>query len=199
MSEWSDYYDKGVDADLYIRNLYGQREFLLAIIADGPKRVLEVGAGTGTMSVFLSQLGLAVTTLDNDPTILGQAKTIQARLGGKNQLVEGDAFRLPFPDNSFDIVFHQGLLEHFAPKQIHQLLQEGLRVAPTVWLSVPNNWYPRRDFGDEILLSKSAWEKILQPYRVVVSRNYSLKFFPKWYLPRVPIQYMAKLERHEPR
>lgn len=197
MSEWSDYYAQGVDADLYIRNLFGQREFLVAIIKDGPSKVLEVGAGTGTMSVFLSQLGMEAVAIDNDAAVLEQAKIIKAQFNGQNQLVEGDAFHLPFPDNSFDVVFHQGLLEHFSSEQIHQLLREGLRVAPTVWLSVPNNWYPRQDFGNERLLSQLAWEKLLRPYRVVVSRNYSFKIFPKWYLPRVPIQYMAKIGRNE--
>jgi len=195
MSGWSDYYGQETDIDLYIRNLYGQRQFLAAIVQSGGKKILEVGSGTGTMSIFLSQLSLDVTTLDNDPQVLGLAKINQEKFGGKNQLVEGDAFHLPFPDNSFDIVFHQGLLEHFSDDQIQELLKEQLRVAPAVLLSVPNQHYPKKDFGNERLLAKSEWEKILRPYRIEWSRNYSLKIFPKWYLPRVPIQYMAKLVR----
>jgi len=195
MSEWSKYYAKGTDTDLYIRNLYGQREFLAEIIATEGKKILEVGAGTGTMSIFLSQLGLKVTTLDNDRAVLEGAKEAQQKFGGHNQIVEGDAFQLPFPDNSFDLIFHQGLLEHFTDAEIHQLLNEQLRVAPTVILSVPNANYPHQDFGNERLLGRRAWEKILQPYQIVMSRDYALKIFPKWYLWRVPIQYMARIVR----
>lgn len=195
MSHWSKYYKREITLDLYIRNLCGQREFLTAIVDSGAKRILEVGAGTGTMSVFLSQLGLQVTTLDNDPKILEIAHTVKKRFSGSNQIVKGDAFGLPFADNSFDLVFHQGLLEHFSNEKIHQLLSEQLRVAPIVILSVPNSYYPKRDLGDERLMNKTTWESILKPYRILMSQNYSFKFLPKWYLFRVPIQYMAKLAR----
>lgn len=195
MTCWSDYYQKEITADLFIRNLYGQREFLNTIIESKTRKILEVGAGTGTMSVFLSNLGFEVTTLDNDSKILEIAQQVKDKFNGQNYLQKGDAFKLPFADNSFDLVFHQGLLEHFKDDDIHRLLTEHLRVAPIVIFSVPNNFYPQKDVGDERLLGKSTWENILKPYKIVMSCNYSLKFFPKWYLPRVPVQYMAKVVR----
>ena len=42
--------------------------------------------------------------------------------------VGGNAFSLPFPDASFDLVFHQGLLEHFRQKEANNLLKENIRV-----------------------------------------------------------------------
>lgn len=195
MTGWSDYYGGQVTPDLYIRNLYGQREFLQTIVETGAKKILEVGAGTGTMSIFLSQLGGAVTTLDNDPKIIEQARLVSGQFGGHNDIIMGDAFHLSFPNDSFDLVFHQGLLEHFSDERIHELITEQLRVAPVVLLSVPNNFYPRKDFGDERLMGKKQWEQVLAPFKVSLSCNYSLKILPKWYLLRVPIQYMAKLER----
>jgi len=195
MTCWSDYYQKEITADLFIRNLYGQRGFLNTIIESKTRKILEVGAGTGTMSVFLSNLGFEVTTLDNDPKILEIAQQVKDKFNGQNYLQKGDAFKLPFADDSFDLVFHQGLLEHFKDDDIFRLLTEHLRVAPIVIFSVPNNFYPQKDVGDERLLGKSTWENILKPYKIVMSCNYSLKFFPKWYLPRVPVQYMAKVVR----
>lgn len=196
MSRWSDYYMQEVTADLYIRNLCGQRELLTAILDSGTKRILEVGAGTGTMSVFLSYFDRQVTTLDNDAQVLKLAQAAKEKFGGGNRLAQGSAFKLPFADNSFDLVFHQGLLEHFSDAKIHELLREHFRVAPLVIFSVPNNYYFKKDFGDERLMSRAAWEKRLRPYQLLLSQNYSPKFFPRWYLPwRVPIQYMAKISR----
>lgn len=193
MSDWSDYYNQNTTPDMYIRNLYGQREFLTAIAKTKGKRILEIGAGTGTMSIFLSQLGFQVTTLDNDSKILEVAKLAKEKFSGQNNIIHGDAFKLPFEDGSFDLIFHQGLLEHFSDKDIHALLKEHLRVASTVIFSVPNNYYSEKEFGDERLMSKTKWESILKPYNLEISQNYSPKFFPKWYLFRVPIQYMAKI------
>lgn len=197
MSHWSKYYQEKITSDFYIRNIYGQREFLNAIIDSGAKKILEVGAGTGTMSVFLSNMGMEVTTIDNDPKVLELAKQAKAKFGGRNYFQEADAFNLPFTDNSFDLIFHQGLLEHFADSDIHKLLTEHLRVAKIVIFSVPNSYYPKKDIGDERLLGKAKWEKILQPYKIINSSNYSLKFLPKWHLLRVPIQYMAKITKRE--
>ena len=195
MSDWSDYYNQNITPDMYIRNLYGQREFLTAIADAKAKKILEIGAGTGTMSIFLSQLGFQVTTLDNDHKILEVAKLAKEKFSGQNEIVYGDAFKLPFADNSFDLIFHQGLLEHFSNEDIHRLLEEHLRVASTVIFSVPNNYYSKKEFGDERLMSKPTWENILKLYNVEISQNYALKFFPKWYLFRVPIQYMAKISK----
>ena len=43
-------------------------------------------------------------------------------------IVGGDTFCLPFHDETFDIVFHQGLLEHFRPQQAEALLRENIRI-----------------------------------------------------------------------
>ena len=195
MEKWSEYYrDHSVNVDLYIRNLYGHKYFLNAITQDSPQKILEIGAGTGSMSIFLSHLNIEVTTLDNDTQIIEQAKITRQKFGGKNKLVLGNAFKLPFENGSYDAVFHQGLLEHFSDEEIYRLLDEQLRVAKTVYISVPNNIYPEKDFGDERLLSKNRWDEILaKKYRIEWSTNYSPKFFPKWYILRAKIQYMAKI------
>lgn len=43
-------------------------------------------------------------------------------------IIGGDTFQLPFKDGSFDIIFHQGLLEHFRHAQAEALLKENIRV-----------------------------------------------------------------------
>jgi SAM-dependent methyltransferase len=58
--------------------------------------------------------------------------------------VQADAHQLPFPDGLFDIVFHQGFLEHFETPQ--PLLAEQSRVLKPnglILVDVPQrfNWY----------------------------------------------------------
>ncbi len=195
MTSWNQYYATPLTLDGVIRNLYGQKEFLSAIYDSGAQTILEVGTGSGAMSIFLSWLGREVTGVDVNPQVVAKAEAESARFRGLSKFGVADTFHLPHPDQSFDLIFHQGLLEHFSDADIHRALTEQLRVAKRVIFSVPNIYYPKRDFGNERLMTRAQWEKILRPYRVVDSRDYSKKWFPKWYLPRVDIQYMALIEK----
>lgn len=97
--------------------------YLLSRLDVRGKRVLEVGAGTGRDSLELASRGAEVWTLDYSDESLA---LIRGAAGERVRIVCGDALALPFRDASFDIVFHQGLLEHFRRPQ--DLLAENHRV-----------------------------------------------------------------------
>ncbi len=86
-------------------------------------RVLEVGAGSGRDSVDIASRGASVVTLDYSEEAL---RIMSATRGVSIEIVCGDARALPFSDGAFDIVFHQGLLEHFRDPGV--LLDENVRV-----------------------------------------------------------------------
>jgi ubiquinone/menaquinone biosynthesis C-methylase UbiE len=90
--------------------------------------VLEVGAGTGRDSAELARLGAQVTILDFAQGSLSIVGDLRDRLGLQQslRLVRGDAFHAPFPDNHFDLVFHQGLAEHF--REPLALIRENYRI-----------------------------------------------------------------------
>ena len=196
--KWNKYYQAPLYLEGLLSNLYGQKEFLVAIVGTKDRKILEAGVGSGAMSTFFSWLGFDVTGVDIDPEVVTKAKIESGRFNGSAKFEVADTFHLPYPNQSFDLVFHQGLLEHFSDEDIHKILNEQLRVAKQVVFSVPNYRYARRDFGNERLMTKAQWEKILHPYWVTTSCYYSLKFFPKWYLPRVKIQYMAIVKKKRP-
>ncbi len=91
-------------------------------------KVLEIGAGTGRDSIPLLAHGARVYQLDYAENSL----RILKRLADEDHLpvtiIGGDTFSLPFRDETFDVVFHQGLLEHFRHLQAQALLKENIRV-----------------------------------------------------------------------
>jgi hypothetical protein len=112
---------------------------------------------------------------------------------GRHVLLQGDTFRLPFAAHSWDVIFSQGLLEHFDDRTIADVLLEQTRVAKTVIFSVPNKYYRYRDLGDERLMSKDKWEEIVRGFHLVTSEEYCYqRRRPNAYLLR-PLMYLCKL------
>ena len=99
------------------------------ILAEGPvegRRILEVGAGSGRDSVALAEAGATSVLLDYSAASLGVARGVAAAAGRRVHLVRADALEMPFRDGAFQVVFHQGLLEHF--RDPLPLLRENVRV-----------------------------------------------------------------------
>jgi|SRR3989344_21724 len=171
---WGDFYKEEKDFEFLVDNAKCHIPMFKSIFKENPKKLLEVGTGTGSMSVFLSYLGFEVTSLDNDKKVLEKARKHSDNFNGKVKFVFGDGFKMPFKNSSYDVSFHQGLLEHFSDEEIYKLLDEQLRVSEAVVLSVPNNRYPTKDFGNERLLSKEEWDKMLsRKYKIIESFEYN--------------------------
>lgn len=106
--------------------------------------VLEIGAGTGRDSLPIAEkTGVSVYQLDYSFESLRLIK----QLSGKNRIfpVGGDTFHLPFRDNTFDVVFHQGLLEHFRRNEADLMIGEQLRVLKgggLLLIDVPQRYHP---------------------------------------------------------
>jgi SAM-dependent methyltransferase len=117
------------------------REHLLPHAGPG-MRVLEVGSGSGRDSAALARDGARVFLLDASAGALDLAGRADAGFRGRS-LVRGDALHAPFPEAAFDLVFHQGLLEHF-PDPL-PLLRENrriLRPGGILLVDVPQTFHP---------------------------------------------------------
>jgi SAM-dependent methyltransferase len=89
----------------------------------GGLRVLDVGAGTGNASIPAALAGAHVTASDLTPELLEAGRARAAAAGAELEWVEADAERLPFDDESFDVVMSSiGVM--FAPH--HQLAADEL-------------------------------------------------------------------------
>jgi ubiquinone/menaquinone biosynthesis C-methylase UbiE len=88
-------------------------EYLLPLLPKKGKRTLEVGAGSGRLSRFLALEGYDTCCLDYSIDALIYARACYEKEGAQGVYVLGMAEHLPFEDNSLDVVFSTGLLEHF--------------------------------------------------------------------------------------
>lgn len=95
------------------------------IIALRPKEALEIGIGNGFVSKYLKGRGVNVTTLDIDKRL--------------NPDVVGSVLKIPFIDESFEVVTCYEVLEHLPYRDFSKVLSEIYRVSKSyVILSLPD-------------------------------------------------------------
>lgn len=84
------------------------RAALRRCLPDAPARVLDAGAGTGSMSLLAAELGHRVTALDLSEGMLAQAERKAAERGIDLELVHGPAHEPP--EGPFDAVIERHLI-----------------------------------------------------------------------------------------
>jgi SAM-dependent methyltransferase len=86
-----------------------------ALLKSRSGRALDVGAGRGIASYALARSGFAVTALEPDPSpIVGASaiRSLAAETGLPIEVVQEFSERLPFADETFDVVFARAVLHH---------------------------------------------------------------------------------------
>lgn len=91
------------------------------------QRALDVGSGTGHLFPALSEAGYAIVGLDISTGMLMRART---KFGSVHSLVRGDARRIPFGNESFDVVCSYATLHLIGDAQaaldeMHRCLRPG--------------------------------------------------------------------------
>lgn len=120
-------------------------------------RILEVGAGSGRDAVALARAGAEVVTLD----YVGGSLDLTAKAAAQSAVtvhpVCGDGLGSPFADGTFDVVFHQGLLEHF--RDPGPLLRDNIRIlrpGGCLVVDVPQTFH-YYTLGKQILIALNRW------------------------------------------
>jgi ubiquinone/menaquinone biosynthesis C-methylase UbiE len=150
------------------------RELLELARIRADDRVLDIGAGlAGPARLLASELGCRVACIELSPDFCAAAVLLN-RLTGLDDRIEvhkGSALELPFPDNSFDVVWMQNVGMNIADKQglygeIYRVLKPGGRYAfqemaagegPTSHFPLP--W--ATDPADSFLVSAEAMRSVL--------------------------------------
>jgi len=124
-----------------VRNNHLSEWGQVILMATSPnERVLEVGSGTGEISLHAAQTGRRVTALDLSRESLEFVQKCAEELGITIETVTADATKsFPFAEDEFDCVWSSGLLEHFSPDERLNMLREQARITKTRLITmVPN-------------------------------------------------------------
>jgi ubiquinone/menaquinone biosynthesis C-methylase UbiE len=159
LAHWESFWQDKKDIDEVYSNADRILRNLLAVTDLRGKKILEIGAGTGRDSFPLVQHGAEVVQLDYSPQSLRILKNLALEQHVEVTILGGDAFSLPFRDETFDIVFHQGLLEHFRKPRAELLLQENVRVLKKggfLLVDVPQR-YHAYTLAKHVLMALDKW------------------------------------------
>jgi ubiquinone/menaquinone biosynthesis C-methylase UbiE len=120
----------------YEDTLFGPIASDIAANAPADAAVLEVGCGSGPLSVRLAEYGMDVTALDIDPDEISRARVRARGAADAGQraptFLVGDVAGLTFDDASFDLVVSTYSMHHWADKsaglaEIARVLRPGRR------------------------------------------------------------------------
>lgn len=149
-------------------------------------KVLEAGCGTGE--------GLIAFSKDHDTYGLDiSEKALELAKENCKHPVKGDIFKIPFPENTFDLVFNSGVLEHFKEPNNLKAAKEMVRVTKKgglVVIILPNAyciWYriykkiaqllKQYEFGYEEEYSTKRLEKLTKDAGLEIIEKFGLQAF----------------------
>lgn len=122
----------------------------LALQSEGP--VLELGCGTGRISIPLARAGVSIVGVDRSEAMLSRARKRirRGRLPSRVQLIRGDIRALPFPSSTFPLVM--------APYGVLQSLLRERDLTATLD-AVARVLKPRATFGIELVADLPSWNE----------------------------------------
>lgn len=112
------------EADIFI-NIY-------ALLKNSPNSyILSAGCGRGLIDYWLINcLGYRVVLLDYSSECIQNLKKIFKKTDkNKYQICRASILNIPYQDNTFDLVWNEGVLEHFSVDDFERALKEMIRVS----------------------------------------------------------------------
>jgi ubiquinone/menaquinone biosynthesis C-methylase UbiE len=140
-----------------------QKEFcnLIDSYAGTNKRIIEVGCETGVTSFLLSEkFDKSLLDLNPNAIAIALAEASASLLNKKANFYVGDMFKMEFQDETFDLVFNAGVIEHFIKEDRTLALREYARILKNggaMIIAFPNHHCPPYRFAYLLLRLIGRW------------------------------------------
>lgn len=124
---------------------------LLTVLSGQPnvsgKRLLDVGCGSGALTVLMKLMGYDAVGLDVDEAQINLARTLADENGcSRDMFICDQSPTLPFRDASFDLVTMISVVEHVDDSKLNGLAQELARICKgALFVQAPNSAAVRDD------------------------------------------------------
>ncbi len=131
LQDWNAFY-QSVPADDIPWEIGGPSTELIHAVEDGfivpPARVLDIGCGLGSQSIYLAKNGFEVIGVDIAPSAIDKAQKLARFSEAKVQFAVGDATSMAYTTDSFDIVYDRACFHHLKPQEQERYKWEVMRV-----------------------------------------------------------------------
>lgn len=146
----------------------------------GGSTFLDVGCNWGRWSIAAARAGYRVSGIDPSLAAVAAARRVASQLGVAADYAVADARRLPYANETFDVVFSYSVFQHFDPSDARLAVGEAARVLRSgghVLAQMPNaygllNLYrqARRRFARATAFEVRYWEprQLLAMFRSLV-------------------------------
>jgi hypothetical protein len=144
--------------------LEGAALLVSTILMTEPKRVLDLGMGTGKYGFLLREqhdLALGRWELQIDgvegyaPYIGGHQRAVYDSI----TVADVREFLSDTPAGSYDVALVLDLIEHFRPEEGRDLIRATLRVAPLVAVATPKRFYAQAEHANVLEHHRSWWPR----------------------------------------
>ena len=172
----------------YINTILKEIDNIRSVEPDKELKILEIAGGSGYTSIVLHDLlkdkNVAVYYSDLSENL---CRAVASKFGLTTLIVDSE--NILYEENSFDIIFHQGFLEHFQNDQIKRFLSEQARVSNVIIFDIPNDKRTSKiqEFGNERFLSNAEWKQLIWESGLSLSYMTARRFSNPWkkYVPKV--------------
>lgn len=140
---YDEFYTKHDEAWRMLGAKYKAQHIVDVCKGQGFKKVLEVGAGDGSILKYLADWDFAPEYYAVEISDSGVAHIKSRAIKNLASVQEFDGYHLPFEDNSFDLIILSHVLEHVEHERL--LLREIKRVSRSFVIEVPIDYKPGVD------------------------------------------------------
>jgi 2-polyprenyl-3-methyl-5-hydroxy-6-metoxy-1,4-benzoquinol methylase len=138
-------------------------------------RILDVGGAPGTWKPLAFRPQVVILNLDP----LQKVELLDTAPNDGMLFVQADALRMPFADNSFDVIYCNSMIEHLGNWENQRLAASEIRrVARHYFVQTPNFWFP------------------LEPHYWTPGVQFLPRSWKRWVLPNLTVWGLA--ERRTP-